>query len=112
MKKPIVKHVSDMPIIDCGCGKSTRIITKDDTPTLNLHRTVITDSKRHYHKKTTEVYYILNGNGKMQLDEKVIDLWPEQCIFIPPGIRHQVKGNIETLIFGVPAFSESDEFFD
>ncbi len=112
MEKAIVRHVNDVPAIDCACGKSTRIITKKDTPKLNLHRTAITDSKRHYHKKTTEVYYILKGEGTMELGEQLIDLCPGQCIFIPPGIRHQVKGNIETLIVGVPAFDDSDEFFD
>lgn len=112
MEESIIRHVNDVPAIDCACGKSTRIITRKDTAKLNLHRTVITDSKRHYHKETTEVYYILKGEGRMELDEKEIDLRPGQCIYIPPGMRHKVTGNIETLIVGVPAFDDSDEYFD
>ena len=112
MEKPIVRFVEDVPAVPCPCGQSTRIITKKDTPKLNVHRTIISNSLRHYHKNTTEVYYILKGNGIMRLDDREVRLHPGVCIYIPPGVRHQVHGDIETLILGVPAFEDSDEFFD
>lgn len=112
MEKVIVRHVDDSPTVDCPCGRSTRIITFKDTPKLNIHRTEIKDSQKHYHKQTTEVYYILEGSGEVFLDGEAVKLSAGQVIYIPPGVRHQVIGRVTALIVGVPAFLESDEFFD
>jgi mannose-6-phosphate isomerase-like protein (cupin superfamily) len=111
-EKPIIRHADDVTPVNCLCGQSTRIITKKDTPKLNVHRTEITDSQCHYHKNATEVYYILEGSGTMILDDEQVDLHPGLCIYIPPTVRHQVKGHICTLIIGVPAFDEEDEYTD
>jgi mannose-6-phosphate isomerase-like protein (cupin superfamily) len=35
-----------------------------------------------------EIYYILSGHGKLQLDEKIVDIAPNQVIFIPAGCSH------------------------
>lgn len=35
-----------------------------------------------------EIYYILSGHGKLQLDEKIIDVKANQVIFIPAGVFH------------------------
>ncbi len=35
-----------------------------------------------------EIYYILSGHGKLQLDDEVIDVFPNQVIFIPAGVFH------------------------
>ena len=112
MEKVIVRHVKDVTPVPCPCGQSTRIITIKDTPKLNVHRTEIKNSQRHYHKNTTEVYYILDGNGTMIVDEETVDLSAGVCVYIPPGVRHQVNGHVQTLIMGVPAFKDADEFFD
>ena len=35
-----------------------------------------------------EIYYILSGSGKLQLDEKIIDIAGGEVIFIPAGCFH------------------------
>lgn len=35
-----------------------------------------------------EIYYILSGSGKLQLDDKIIDIAGGQVIFIPAGVFH------------------------
>ena len=35
-----------------------------------------------------EIYYILSGHGKLQLDEKIVDVAGNQVIFIPAGCFH------------------------
>ena len=35
-----------------------------------------------------EIYYILSGHGKLQLDDKIVDVGPDQVIFIPAGCFH------------------------
>ena len=72
----LVRRVSEAPTIPCPCGQSTRLMTRADTPACNFHVTFIQDSVRHYHKECTEVYYILAGDGKMELNADVIDVSP------------------------------------
>ncbi len=112
MNGVIVRHVEQVPAVPCPCGMSTRMITRNDTPLVNFHRTIIEHSESHYHKTTTEIYYILSGQGQMFCDDQRIDLKPGVCIYLPPGVRHQVKGHIETIIVGVPALDPDDEYFD
>lgn len=35
-----------------------------------------------------EIYYILSGKGKLQLDDKIVDVAKDQVIFIPAGVFH------------------------
>lgn len=112
MEKIIARHLNDVSPVPCPCGQSTRVITYKDTPKLNIHRTKIKDSEKHYHKKTTEVYYILSGSGTMTLDSHTVALTPGQVVYIPPKVRHSVMGTVTAIIVGVPAFHEEDEYFD
>jgi len=110
----VVKRVSEAPTVPCLCGESTRPLTSADTPTCSLHVTSIKDSILHYHRETTEVYYILEGEGRMQLNDDVVDVIPGLVILIEPGTRHRVisTAGIRTIVFSIPAFHAEDEFFD
>ena len=46
-----------------------------------------------------EIYYMLSGHGKLQLDEKIIDVYGGQVIFIPAGCFHALdnRGSDEDL---------------
>ncbi|MBN2413367.1 cupin domain-containing protein [candidate division KSB1 bacterium] len=110
--KIIVRHISKVQPVDCPCGKSTRILTGKDNPTVSVHFTETKDAQSHYHKKTAEIYYILEGKGRMHAGTESIDLEPGLLIHIPAGIRHRVVGNIKTLVIATPAFDNDDEFFD
>lgn len=35
-----------------------------------------------------EIYYILSGHGKLRLDDEIIDVYPNQVVFIPAGVFH------------------------
>lgn len=107
----IYRRIEDVPSIPCPCGSSTRIITREDTPVANIHVTHITDSTRHYHKEVTEFYFILEGEGKMELGKDVVELKPGVTILIPPMMAHRAYGDIKCLICGVPAWKHDDEFF-
>jgi hypothetical protein len=52
----VLKRQSNAPIVPCPCGSSTRILTTADGAPCSLHVTSITDSVRHYHRETTEVF--------------------------------------------------------
>jgi mannose-6-phosphate isomerase-like protein (cupin superfamily) len=85
-----------------------------DTPLCNLHVTFITSSERHYHRRTTEVYLVLEGTGTLELDEERVDVGPGSVIYIEPGVRHRLTSaaGVRTVVFGVPALLPDDEYFD
>ncbi len=110
----LVRRVSEAPTVPCPCGQSTRLLTAADTPACNFHVTFIQDSVRHYHKECTEVYYILEGEGKMELHGDVIDVAPGDMIYIEPFTPHRLRSDagVRTIVFGVPALKPDDEYFD
>ncbi len=44
----------------------------------------------HYHARTEEIYYIIEGQGRMEIDEESREVEPGDAIAIPPGARHQI----------------------
>ena len=44
----------------------------------------------HRHELTEEIYYILEGQGRMQVGESTAPVGPGDAIAIPPGVRHQI----------------------
>jgi mannose-6-phosphate isomerase-like protein (cupin superfamily) len=109
-----VRRPEQVPPVPCPCGKSTRIVTAADGLGCSFHITEITDSTRHYHRKSAEVYYILEGSGQMELDGETVTVTPGMVITIPAGTRHRLTSElgVRTIVFGVPAFDADDEYFD
>jgi hypothetical protein len=61
----------------------------------------------------TEVYYILQGQGKMEWNDDVIDVAPGVLIDIEPFTPHRlwsVEG-VRTIVFGSPALKPTSMFF-
>ncbi|WP_020469250.1 cupin domain-containing protein [Zavarzinella formosa] len=111
---PAVRDPATISPVPCPCGQSTRIITAKDGLGLSFHITEISEATRHYHRKTTEVYHIVEGTGRMELDGEITDIRPGLVISIPPGVRHCVTADdiIRTIVIAIPAFDPEDEFFD
>lgn len=109
-----VRLVADVQAVPCPCGDSTRVLTAADGSPCSFHVTTIRDSVRHYHRATTEVYYVLEGTGRIELDGEWTRIGPGVMIWIPSGTRHRLvaDGEVKTIVFGVPAFDPADEFFD
>ena len=80
----------------------------------SFHITEIRDSVRHYHRKCAEVYYVLEGTGRMELNGEIVEVEPGLVITIEPGTRHRLWSTegVRTIVFGVPAYDPHDEFFD
>jgi mannose-6-phosphate isomerase-like protein (cupin superfamily) len=108
-----VRKLDEAPTVRSECGQSTRPLTYQDTDICNLHVAFITDSTKHYHRETTEVYYILQGHGKMELNDEVIDIEPNLIIYIEPYTAHRLTSTdgVRTIVFGVPAYRPDDEFY-
>jgi len=107
----IVRRVMDVPPVPCPCGQSIRAITGGDNDLASIHVVTISrDSRLHYHKELTEFYYVLEGEGQMQLNDDLIKLEPYTLVMIKPMTRHVARGNLKILNIVVPPFKEEDEF--
>jgi mannose-6-phosphate isomerase-like protein (cupin superfamily) len=110
----LVRREADAPTVPCPCGDSTRVLTAADGAPCSLHVTTIQDATRHYHRETTEVYYILAGTGKMELNGDWVELEPGTVLWIKAGTRHRLvsSSGVKAVVFALPAYQPGDEFFD
>jgi mannose-6-phosphate isomerase-like protein (cupin superfamily) len=104
-----------LPGQPCPCGTARRAFVDVAELPATIHRTDISaDAVVHYHKRLTEIYYILEcqADAQMQLDDERVPLRPGLCIMIPPGVRHRAIGRMQALIVVLPKFDPADEWFD
>lgn len=99
--------------VPCPCGMTRRAFVDDPEKVASLHVVDISrDTRTHYHKKMTELYYVLEGTGQMELDGKSFEVGPGSSVLIKPGCRHRAIGQMKILNVPVPAFDPDDEYFD
>jgi mannose-6-phosphate isomerase-like protein (cupin superfamily) len=97
----------------CPCGFARRAFAKTAAHVASIHVVdILQDSRTHYHKKMTEIYLVLEGQGQMELDGELIPLRPMTAVYIKPGCRHRAIGKLRIVNIPVPAFDEADEWFD
>lgn len=91
-----------------------KLTTSNDFKDMDMVYVTITDStKKHFHKKITEVYYVLNGSIDIEIDGKIEHLEKDQMIMIFPNTNHKVwktsGDDAEILVVCCPPWSEEDE---
>jgi mannose-6-phosphate isomerase-like protein (cupin superfamily) len=66
----------------------------------------------HFHKKSQEVYYILEGIGLIEIEGEKKKVRVNDCIFIPAGTKHRIKNlskkTLKILCQSHPAYSHDD----
>ena len=108
-----VAQLDQIPAVPCPCGQSRRAFVTPDNPVATIHLVDSrVDTKAHYHKKLTEIYLILEGEGQIELDGKLFPVKPLTSILIKPGCRHRLIGQIKFVNMPDPAFDPHDEWFD
>lgn len=108
-----IARTADIQPTLCPCGESRRAFTDDPDQTASLHVVDITTAARtHYHKKLTEIYYVLEGEGHIELDGELHAVAPGDALLIKPGCRHRAIGQLKILNVPIPAFDPDDEWFD
>lgn len=97
----------------CPCGWSRRAFSAATGGTATVHLVDIeADARTHYHKKLTEIYIVLDGEGWLELDGERVPLRPLTSVMIRPGCRHRAIGRLKLLNIPIPAFDPADEWFD
>ena len=111
-----IVDLANMPGVPCPCGTARRAFIGEDNQTCSVHMVEISKhSKAHYHKKQTETYYFLEGEGEIELDGKRISVRPGMAVMIRPGTRHRAvpgDGPMKIINVVVPPFDPADEWFD
>lgn len=112
-KKFHIVRPAELPAVECPCGKTRRAFVAESDGVASLHVVEISaDAQTHYHKRMTEIYYILEGTGEMELDGERHAVRPGDAVLIKPGCRHRAIGRLRVLNVPVPAFDTADEWFD
>lgn len=111
MSNYMITQLDTIEPVPCPCGFARRAFGGDAVASLHLVE-ISVDSRAHYHKKLTEMYLVLEGNGHIELDGKLFPVKPMTAILIKPGCRHRAIGKLRIVNVPVPAFDADDEWFD
>lgn len=66
----------------------------------------------HHHVKTEEIYYVLEGRGRMRIGSETVEVGPGDAVAIPPGALHQMTnlgpGVLKFLCCCAPGYEHED----
>lgn len=106
-------QLDELPGLECPCGIARRAFGDTPSPVASVHLTDIQATARtHYHRRMTEVYVVLEGEGEIELDGRRYPVRPLTAVMIKPGCRHRALGRLRILNIPIPAFDPADEWFD
>ncbi|KPL25338.1 MAG: cupin [Phycisphaerae bacterium SM1_79] len=113
MANYMIARFDEIDVVKCPCGFAQRAFVSPDNAAATLHVVEITEDARvHYHKKLTEIYLVLEGDGGMELDGKIVPIKPFTTVLIKPGCRHRAVGRMRIVNVSIPPFDPQDEWFD
>ena len=111
--RTLVRHEAHCARERSACGWRDRLISREDAdlkPAAWAHAVDIDGAKLHYHKRATELYYVLDGEGSVLLDGVEHKVGKGTLLHIPPGVVHGAKGKMRVLVVGIPDIDDDDYF--
>ncbi len=108
----IVRHEGETPREKSTCGWRELLLSRqDENVAAWVHAVDIDGAKLHYHKRATELYYVLEGEGTLELDGVEHAMRAGSVAHIPPGVVHGARGRMRVLVVGIPDISDEDFHF-
>ena len=108
----ILRHQDEAEKEPSACGQRYRLLSHGDEGVAAwAHAVDIDGAKPHFHKRATELYYVLEGEGTVTLDGEERPVRTGTIVHIPPGVVHGAKGMMRILVIGIPDIDDSDVFF-
>ncbi len=110
----LVRHEADVPRERSTCGWRYRLISREDRDlgvAAWVHAVDIEGAREHYHRRGTEIYYVLDGEGAVRLDGVEHPVKRGSLVHIPPGVVHGARGRMRVLVIGIPDIDDGDLFF-
>ena len=115
----LIKDINSIPEFTAGDDTILRVILHPDNEPLPIgyslaHARVRPGKVSYPHTlKSTEVYYILEGEGLMHIDDESSTVTPGQAVFIPANSRQYIENTgTDDLVFLCivnPAWRAGDE---
>jgi mannose-6-phosphate isomerase-like protein (cupin superfamily) len=108
-----IARLDELAGVACPCGEARRAFGDVPDAPASVHLTEIhADARSHYHRRMTEIYIVLDGEGCIELDGERFAVKPMTAVMIKPGCRHRAIGRLRILNIPIPAFDPADEWFD
>ena len=107
-----IKNIEDIEFCDDINGRVQKLYENEN---FSLRYAVAGLFKKHKHKKTDEVYYVLRGEGFVEVDGDKEDIKAGDIVPIPKGEFHYFESNkrlgpFEMLIVSYPKCNSSDVY--
>ncbi|MEX2394658.1 MAG: cupin domain-containing protein [Actinomycetota bacterium] len=83
-----VRHLVEQDEFRSVCGMRRDLVGPAENEPVLFHYMRIHDSRKHYHRKTIEYYYVTEGVGEMELDDEVVQVSKGDMIVVPTGVWH------------------------
>ena len=108
----LVRHEGAAPRERSTCGWRDRLISREDSDVAAwVHAVDIDGARAHYHRRSAELYYVLEGEGSVVLDGIEQPVRKGSIVHIPPGVVHGARGRMRVLVVGIPDIADDDLFF-
>ena len=73
-------------------------------------------TQRHYHRASEEIYFVLDGEGEMELDGERRPVSAGDAVAIPAGAWHELRAEgerpLRILCSCAPPYRHEDTFFE
>ena len=71
-------------------------------------------TERHYHRRSEEIYFLLEGEGCMEIDGEERVVGPGDAVLIPAGAWHQIRAlqPLRFLCCCAPPYAHEDTYFE
>ncbi len=109
----LVRHEGHTARERSACGWRDRLISHEDaeiSPAAWVHAVDIDGARPHYHKRSTELYYVLDGVGTVIAGGTEYPVTRGSLVHIPPGMVHAAQGRMRVLVVGIPDIADDDYF--
>ncbi len=109
----LIRHEGHTPRERSKCGWRDRLIGREDaalSPAAWVHAVDIDGAKPHYHNRSTELYYVLDGSGTVRVAGVDHPVFKGSLVHIPPRTVHGATGRMRVLVVGIPDIAEEDYF--
>ena len=83
-----VRRLNEQEEFRSVCGMRRDLVGPAEKEPLLFHYMRIHDSRKHYHRKTIEYYYVVEGTGEMELDDETVRISKGDMIVVPTGVWH------------------------
>jgi mannose-6-phosphate isomerase-like protein (cupin superfamily) len=120
-EKRLVIHENEGERIPDICGVAIELINEETSTPKNVSLAVIIldpgkTSEPHYHKRTEEIYYILEGTAAIVINDNRYEVKPGHAILLPLNSVHQIINTagvpLKLICADSPPFDPKDVFKD